>query len=234
MNSTAKIGWVVDAQADFMDPEGRLYVKDLGDESDPGSTLIVGTLERAVEWMYDHCALVVFTGDWHGYDDEEIDPENPDPLKGTYPPHCMGRSADPSEQRGAEIIAEIRPTHPLILEIGASDREARALAAQAVQEGRPVFIRKNRFDVFHGNPATEAFLAGLGKALERPLEFFVAGVARDVCVTQAVDGMQARSLRVTALRDATWGLGLEPEDVTLARWKEKGQVIAVDDLPHAP
>lgn len=234
MNSTARIGWVVDAQVDFMDPAGRLYVKDLGDESDPGSTLIVGVLERAVDWMYEHCEVVVFTGDWHGYDDAEIDMENPDPRKGTYPPHCMGRSADPSERRGAEIIAEVRPVDPLILAIGTSAADARSLAARAISEGRPIFIRKNRFDVFRGNGATEALLEGLAEALGRPLEFFVAGVARDVCVTQAVDGMQARGLRVTALRDATWGLGLEPEEVTLARWKEKGQVIAVEDLPNAP
>ena len=56
------------------------------------------------------------------------------------------------------------------------------------------------------------------------------GVARDVCMTQAVDGLQARGYDVTAVRDATWGLGLEPEEVTLARWAEKGRVVTLAEL----
>ena len=43
MKKYGKIGWVVDAQLDFMDPHGRLYVKDLGDQRDPGAIQIVGT-----------------------------------------------------------------------------------------------------------------------------------------------------------------------------------------------
>ena len=60
----------------------------------------------------------------------------------------------------------------------------------------------------------------------------MAGVARDVCVTQAIDGLQARGQRVTAIRDAMWGLGLEAEEDTLARWRRKGRVIEVADLPR--
>lgn len=228
----AKVGWVVDAQVDFMDPDGRLYVRDLVDESDPGATQIVGPLSEAVEWMYDFCRVVVFTGDWHSYEDAEIDAETPSPQEGTYPPHCMGLSNDPGEREGAFIIPEIRPLNPLILDMEASEAEAKSLAARAVSEGRPVFIGKNRFNVFEGNAATEPFLDGLAEVLGGPLEIFVAGVARDVCVTGAVDGMQARGLRVRALRDATWGLGLEPEKVTLSRWAKAGKVLTVDQLPR--
>lgn len=227
---TALVGWVVDAQVDFMDPEGRLYVKDLGDESDPGSVGIIDTLERAVEWMREHCDAIVFTGDWHGIDDEEIDPVSPDPSAGTYPPHCMGRSEDPEEREGAEVISEIRPKDALVLPIGADARTARGVAERAVIDHRPVFIRKKRFDVFAGNSATEPFLEGLEAALGAPLHFVVVGVARDVCVTQAVDGMQARDYQVTALSDATWGLGLEPEEQTLGRWARKGTVTTLDEL----
>ena len=232
MSDLARIGWIVDAQVDFMAPEGRLYVKNLGDDTDPGSKLIVGILGQAVAWMHDHCDAMVFSGDWHSYDDAEIDAESPDPLKGTYPPHCMGRSDNPEEREGAQIIPEIRPAHPLILGMGTTEAEARALAAQAVFERRPVFIQKDRFDVFEGNPATESLIEGLAEALARPMEFYVAGVARDVCVTQAVDGMQARGFQVTALKDATWGLGLEPEETTLARWSRKGRVLTVAELPE--
>ncbi|MGD8362784.1 MAG: isochorismatase family protein, partial [Gemmatimonadota bacterium] len=135
-------------------------------------------------------------------------------------------------REGALIVPAIRPADPLILEMEASQEEARKLASRAVSEGRSIFIHKNRFDVFEGNRATEAFLDGLFKALGRPLELFVVGVARDVCVTGAVDGMQARGLQVRVVRDAVWGLGLEPEEVTLARWAEKGEILTADQLPR--
>lgn len=227
----ARIGWVVDVQNDFMDPEGRLYVHDLGDPGDAGAEQVRDRIVAAVRWMEEHCEVVVFTGDWHGYDDAEIDTEAPDAAKGTYPPHCMGRSDALDEREGAYIIEPIRPASPVVLEVGASAARGREVARLAVDEGRPVFIRKNRFDVFEGNPATEAFVSALEEVLRRPLEFYVVGVARDVCVTGAVDGLQARDRDVVAVRDATWGLGLEPEDETLARWSRRGRVVRLEELP---
>ncbi len=229
----ARIGWIVDAQVDFLDPRGRLYVRNLFDPTDEGSTRIVPDLQRAVGWMREHCDVLVYTGDWHGLEDPEIDPEQPDAEKGTYPPHCMGRSPDPEERAGAEIIEPIRPRDPVVLPFDADEDTARAVARTAVREGRPVFIQKTRFNVFEGNAATEAFLKALEEELGRPLEFVVVGVARDVCVTQAVDGLQERGYPVTAVRDATWGLGLEPEESTLARWAERGRVVTLDELTGA-
>ncbi|HEY9228601.1 MAG TPA: hypothetical protein VIP11_18245 [Gemmatimonadaceae bacterium] len=46
-----------------------------------------------------HCDQVTYTGDWHNRDDPEIDRVTPDATKGTYPPHCMGMSEDPSNAR---------------------------------------------------------------------------------------------------------------------------------------
>ena len=224
------VGWIVDAQVDFMDPDGRLYVKNWADEHDPGSLSIVPALERVVAWMYDRCDIVVFTGDWHALGDDEIDPVDPDPVRGTYPPHCMGRSGDESERVGALVIPEIRPEDPLVLPIGADGTTAATVARRAVSERRPVFIQKDRFDVFTGNHATEAFLDALATALGARPELVVAGVARDVCVTRAIDGMQDRGYAVTALSDATWGLGLEAESVTLARWARRGRVTTVGGL----
>ena len=42
--------------------------------------------------------------------------------------------------------------------------------------------------------------------------------------------MQARNYHVTALPDAMWGLGLEPEAATLGRWAEKGRVTTVNQV----
>ena len=225
-----RIGWVVDVQRDFMRPDGRLYVRDLFDDRDPGAVLAEPRLAEAVEWMHANAALVVYTADWHGYDDAEIDAENPDPGKGTYPPHCMGRSSDREERRGAEIIPAVAAPGCLVLQVDATPTEVHALMERWRRRPRPVLIRKNRFDVFEGNRAAHALVETIARALD-PVEFFVAGVARDVCVTNAIDGLQARGHQVTAIRDAMWGLGLEAEEDTLARWGRKGRVIEVADLP---
>jgi len=231
----ALIGWVVDVQRDFMDPDGRLYVRDLGDGTDPGAVHVVPAIDEAVEWMRANTSLVVFTGDWHGMEDEEIDPVSPDPAQGTYPPHCMGRSPDPSDRTGAELIPSIRPSDPLVLEVAATDASALEVARNAVRGGRPVFIQKTRFDVFAGNPATETFVRALELELGRPLQVVVVGVARDVCVTHAVDGFLARGIPVLALTDAMWGLGLEGEAATLARWVEAGaEVLTLAGLKNRP
>lgn len=230
MAGNAMIGWVVDVQNDFMRPDGRLYVRSVDDPGDPGAESVRERIVRAVAWMRENCELVVFTGDWHGWDDPEIDADSPDPREGTYPPHCMGRSLDEAEREGAEIIEPIRPADPVVLGVTAGPADAARIAREAVAERRPVFIRKTRFDVFEGNPATEAFLEALGQELERPLSFVVVGVARDVCVTAAVDGMHERGHQTTVLRDAMWGLGLEPEEETLARWAEHGTVTTLDVL----
>lgn len=226
----ARVGWVVDVQNDFMLPPeqgGRLYVHDLFDGGrDPGAARIVPALVRAVEWMREHCDAIVYTGDWHAYGDEEIDPETPDASKGTYPPHCMGLSPDAAERAGAEVIAEIRPENPVVLAREAVDEDAREAAETAVRERRPLFIHKSRFSVFEGNPATDALLQALEARLG-PLEIYVIGVARDVCVKGAVEGFLDPSRRypVTLVTDATWGLGLESEAESLARWMGAGAAL---------
>ncbi len=231
IQAPARIGWIVDVQNDFMLPPeqgGRLYVHDLFDGGkDRGAIQIVPRLVRAVEWMRAHCDAIVYTGDWHNYDDAEIDPVAPDATKGTYPPHCMGLSDDADEREGAFIIQEIRPANPVILPREATDADARDAARRAVDERRPVFIQKSRFSVFEGNAATDALLHALGERLGAPLEVVMIGVARDVCVKGAIEGMldPARAIPVTLVTDATWGLGLEPEAEALARWMAAGAAL---------
>jgi nicotinamidase/pyrazinamidase len=81
--------------------------------------------------------------------------------------------------------------------------------------------------VFDGNTGADAFVAALAGAVTArrgggPPEFVVCGVAADVCVRHAVEGLLARGHRVAVVRDATWGLGLEPLDALLARWAAAG------------
>lgn len=218
-----RVGWVVDVQNDFMRPDGRLYVHDLFDASDAGATQATAAIVRTVGWMRDHCDVVVFTGDWHAYGDREIDTVSPDATQGTYPPHCMGLADDPEERLGAAIIEEIDPgSGALVLPRDASAERARAVAEQAVAERRPVFIQKREFSVFDGNNGADAFVAALRDALGGAPEFIVCGVATDVCVKQAVEGLLDRSAPVRVVRDATWSLGLLPAADTFDAWEKRG------------
>ena len=90
--------------------------------------------------MRAHCDVIVYTGDWHGLGDAEIDPVAPDPAVGTYPPHCMGRSPFPEERAGAEIIADIRPREPLVLAHDATKDEAEVGGAPC-REGAAARVR---------------------------------------------------------------------------------------------
>jgi nicotinamidase-related amidase len=223
---------VVDVQNDFMlpaAPGGRLYVHDLGDNSDPGAQRIVGVLVRVVEWMHANCDAVVYTGDWHKAGDMEIDAASPDPAKGTYPPHCMGASPDPVLASGAALIAEVAPRNePVILKRDASGAEGKDVVRQALASQKPIFIQKSRFSVFEGNPAAAALVRAMVDQLREggaeDVEFVVCGVATDVCVKAAVEGLLDYGA-VTVVGDAVAGLGLEPDDALFAKWAALGAHI---------
>jgi nicotinamidase-related amidase len=228
-----RVGWVVDVQNDFMLPDGRLYVHDLFDPSDPGATLATGEIIDAVRWMRANCDVVVYTGDWHAYGDREIDTIAPDATRGTYPPHCMGLSPDSRERAGAALLGAIAPGDDvLVLERDASADDAREVARRAVSERRPVFVRKSEFSVFVGNPATEPFLDALRTALGGSPEFIVCGVATDVCVKQAVDGLLDREQSVRVVGDAMWGLGLLPRAETFDLWARRGAALTTTTELH--
>jgi len=231
-NRHARVGWVVDVQHDFMVPPeqgGRLYVHDLGDATDPGATRIAGTLARVVDWMHESCDVVVYTGDWHKEGDPELDAVSPDPAKGTYPPHCMGASSDPDLAAGAALIDEVAPpTEPVALTRDATRADAERVVRQAFESDRPIFIQKSRFSVFEGNPAATALVRTIVEQLHEAgaddVEFVVCGVATDVCVKAAVEGLLDYGA-VTVLRDAVAGLGLVPDDALFANWGSRGAHI---------
>ena len=229
------LGWVVDVQHDFMDPDGRLYVHDLFNAKDPGAQMARSAIVRTATWMRQHCRTVIYTGDWHAYGDREIDTEHPDAAKGTYPPHCMGMSGNEGERSGAALIPEVDPGEDaLVLSRDASAVTALEIARTAAQSGRPILIQKKEFSCFEGNPATDSLLTALGAELKARPRVIVCGVATDVCVRYAVDGLLDRGHAVSVVRDATWGLGLLPASETWERWASRGaQIVTTAALTPA-
>lgn len=205
--------WDVDTQFDFMTPTeqgGKLYVKDLADQSDVGAVQIVPQLERLSTYAREHGILRIATGDWHSLDHREIDSESPD-FQNTYPPHCM------AGERGAEKIPQTELRDPITIPLRAEEGVARDAVRLAREQGRDIFVQKEEFSCFTGNTATDPLIRELD-----PEAFVVYGVALDVCVRQAVEGMLERGKRVYVVEDATWGLGLEAREALLERWQTQG------------
>jgi nicotinamidase/pyrazinamidase len=217
--------WDVDTQFDFMTPAeegGKLYVRDPGDEDDRGATQIRPVLARLSDYARQHGILRVATGDWHAPDHREIAAESPD-FRTTYPPHCM--AGDP----GAEKIPETELRDPIVVPLRASEETAREAVRRARREGRDIFLQKEEFSCFAGNPATDALLDELD-----PTALVVYGVALDVCVRYAVEGMLERGETVYVVEDATWGLGLEDRAELLAAWQARGaRRITADEVVAA-
>jgi len=214
--------WDVDTQVDFMTPPeqgGRLYVKNPNDANDAGAMRIVPELERLSSYARVHGILRVATGDWHTLEHGEIDAENPD-FRTTYPPHCM------ADETGSQKIPETRLRDPVVVPLGAADDEARSAVRTARGSGRDIWIHKEEFSCFTGNAATEALIEELDSDA-----FVVYGVALDVCVKAAVEGMLDRGKQVWVVEDATWGLGLEDKEQLLARWAARGaRRVRTDDI----
>ena len=125
--------WDVDTQADFMLPEGKLYV--------PGAETIIPALTQLTQWASQHGVLVVASADAHQPGDAEFS---------QYPPHCV--AGTPGQKKIPETSLAPQLTIP--------NRAGANLADRA--RYKQIVIEKQQFDVFT-NPNTDDFLAQLGK-----------------------------------------------------------------------
>ena len=127
------IFWDVDTQADFMLPDGKLYI--------PGAETIIPTLGELTSWAASHQVLVIADVDAHQPNEEEFR---------LYPPHCLvgtpGQKKIPETTLSPQFIIPNRPKAEL----------------PAVERYRQIVIEKQTIDVFT-NPNIEAFLAWIGK-----------------------------------------------------------------------
>ena len=198
--------WNVDTQYDFMrndeDYRGTLTVA--------GAKNIEGNLEKLTKIAEKDDIKVVNTGDWHTLEDAEIDAKTPD-FKNTYPPHCMQNT------KGAEYVPATNPKNPYVIDWNKTTQ----IDANKLAENRNITLYKNNFDAFAGNQNTEKVLNMIN-----PEAVFVYGVATNVCVNFAVEGLLKRNKEVYVVLDAIKELPNEiaatPLEQVLDTWKNNG------------
>ncbi len=137
MASRDVIFWDVDTQADFMLPDGKLYV--------PGAEKLIPNLRRLVDAAREGAVLLVSSADAHTPDDEEFR---------QWPPHCL--KGTPGQQKIPETLTQkvwVVPNRP-----GAE-------LPDRVDKVQQVLLEKQKLDVF-SNPNTEAVLERLGRDAE--------------------------------------------------------------------
>jgi len=194
------IFWDVDTQVDFMKADGKLYV--------PDSESIIPTLRALTEFARDRGIRVVASADDHWPDHAELS-DAPD-WKTTFPPHCM------HDTPGQARIPETIPRDALIVE--PAPRSAGDVADGVRAHEGTVLLNKHRFDVF-----TNANAPAVLDALD-PDAIVVYGVALDVCVKFAIDGLLAHRPETTLflVTDATRAIDAEQSEALLAAWQERG------------
>jgi nicotinamidase/pyrazinamidase len=193
------IFWNVDTQNDFMNADGKLYVS--------GAEEIKPTLAKITQYAKETGIQVVNTSDWHFENSEELS-ENPD-FMNTFPPHCM------SGTTGADLIAETKPVNGFDLVISWQEQ---VNPLKLNLSSRNILILKDKFDVFAGNPNTDAFVKALN-----PEVVYVYGVATNVCVNCAVLGLLDRGIEVVVFEDAIKELPGIPSPIQ--SWVDKGAKI---------
>jgi nicotinamidase/pyrazinamidase len=206
------IYWDVDTQHDFMDPDGKLYVK--------GAELIKPKLAKLTAYAHEKKISIVASSDDHELEHAEIS-ANPD-YKETFPPHCMRGT------RGAEKIPETTLLSPMIIEPVAIPHET--LVRQLSAHTGDVLIRKHRFDVF-SNPNTRSVIEAWD-----PTVIVIYGVTLDYCVKYAIDGMIDFGIpTILLVLDATKPIVAEAVQPLLEEWHREGvRLVDTDQMVCGP
>ena len=190
--------WDVDTQADFMQPEGKLYI--------PGAEAIAPNLARLTDYAHARGIRIIASADDHLEDHEEIS-ANPDFTR-TFPPHCLRGSA------GQRRIPETALRDPLVIEPDGP------LPNVAAHQG-DVLFHKHYFDVFT-NPHVSPVIEALGVE-----DVTLYGVALDVCNRYAVEGLRRHhpQIRVRVVADAVQALDPAKGEELLDAWRRQGVIV---------
>lgn len=173
MNPRKTILWEVDAQADFMLPGGKLYVR--------GAEKIIPNINRLVDMTREGRALLISSGDAHSENDPEFQ---------VFPPHCVKGTP------GARIIPEGLAERYLPV-----PNEASFTLPSRLSDYRQILLEKQTLDVFD-NPFAGELVERFREWLGSDTEYIVFGVVTEYCVRCAVKGLLERGQHVAIVTDA--------------------------------
>ncbi len=204
--NTPLLFWDVDTQADFILPEGKLYV--------PSAELLIDNLHRLTEASRRYRVPVISSADDHLVSDAEIS-DQPDWVN-TFPPHCMRGTA------GAERIAATAREEAVEFENVALDR-AEIERRLAGRKAPVVLLKKNQLNVFT-NPNAEDVLELLA-----PERILLYGVATEFCNRAAIEGLLHRgySGRLALVEDAAQAIDPLCVPELLSAWRSRGVEMIV-------
>ena len=201
-----RVFWDVDTQVDFMSPDGKLYV--------PGAENLADNLSRLTDFAHANGIRIVASSDNHDPDDAELS-HAPD-FRDTFPPHCL--RGTPGQARIPETALE----DSLLIE---PEDAAEDLPARLAEHAGDILFHKHWFDVFtnpHVSPVVEAL---------NITDVVLYGVALDVCVACAVEGLLQRhpGLALNVVEDAVRGIDEDGRDALLGGWQARGVTITNTD-----
>lgn len=202
------IFWNVDTQNDFMNPEGKLYVK--------GAESIKENIKMLTRFANSAGFKMINTLDMHVKGDEELS-DNPDFIN-TFPEHCMRGS------EGAYLIEENRIADSSRMIFPVDNLHSYEITKEIVASTRNIHIHKNKFNVFEGNINTENIFNALVEMYGKGLRIVVFGVALDVCVKAVLDEFTKRSVESVLITDATKNLPTSNFDELVDYFKKTGAV----------
>lgn len=189
----------VDTQRDFILPGGRLCIE--------GTERIIPALQALTELARRLEIRMVATTDRHFAGDAELERNG-----GKYPDHCMNAT------EGQLKIDATAPQRPLVVEN--RDLSATERATAIAWRGELIF-EKQLFDAFTGNRNTADIL---GAVLKDYSDVVVYGVYTEVCVADAVRGLERFGQRLYLVTDAIADIGGEGAAFR-ERWSDEGIVL---------
>jgi nicotinamidase/pyrazinamidase len=207
--SSRVVFWDVDTQVDFVRPDGKLYV--------PDALTLVPNLQALTACAHAAGVRIVASADDHVPGHRELS-ARPD-FRETFPEHCM------RDTPGQARIPETRLREPLVIEPAAEDPAT--LADRVRAHSGDILFHKHWFDVF-----TNANVLPVLAVLD-PRHIVLYGVAQDVCVRYAIEGLLAHrpATRLHVVRDAMKPIDREAGERLLQRWSDQGvHLVTTQDI----
>jgi len=180
------------------------FMKEDGSLYVPGAEGIIPSLAKLVRTAGEKGIPIVGSVDAHAEDDPEFK---------EFPPHCI--KGTPGQNKIPETTLETMRIIPM----DASENEV------DLSPPGPVILEKRTYDLFD-NPHAEAALRATGAD-----RFIVFGVATDICVNRAVEGLLERGYKVSIVTDAVRAVDPDKGHALLKKHEKSGaRLVTAEDV----